>query len=83
MKQDWVTIWIEDKKSMISTMLRNLASDLAVGYDPMGESARRQKNMIDEYEKTYYSEMDRLKEMGPSKANWWCYMDLKKRGAIS
>lgn len=79
---EWFDIWFEDKKSIISTMYQNMASDLKVGYDPMGQSIRRQQAMIAEYQKQLEAELDLFKTMEDAAVDRWCFYDMKKRGAI-
>jgi len=81
-KTDWLEIWIADVKSVIATMKANMVADLEAGYNPEGYCIRKQRVDIETREREFDRDMDRLKEMEPGKANWWCYVDLKKRGAI-
>lgn len=79
----WFDIWFEDKKSIMSTMLKNMMADLDAGYNPNGHSIRKQKVNYEEYQMKFEREMDMFKTMEDAKVNRWCYYDLKKRGAIS
>jgi hypothetical protein len=83
MKTNWIEIWFADKVSMMDTMRRNLVADIEAGYNANGHSVRKQVVDIEEYEIKFNRDADRIKEMDPNKANHWCYIDLKKRGAIS
>lgn len=83
MKNDWFEIWFEDKKEIISIMLKNMASDLDAGYDPLGKSIRQQRIDIENYQRKFDNEMILLRDMEPNRIQHWCYMDLKRRGAIS
>lgn len=83
MKNDWIELWFADKTSIMDTMRNNLASDIKAGYNPNGHSIRKQIVDIEEYESQFNRDADRIKEMDPGKAQHWCYIDLKKRGAIS
>lgn len=83
MKNDWFEIWFEDKTSMLDTMVGNMAADLEVGYDYFGNCIRRQQEEINEYKARFDEECEKLKDMDENKANRWCYIDLKKRGAIA
>ena len=82
-KMDWFKIWHEDKESVIDTMVRNMASDLEHGYDYYGQSIREQREEIDRYKQEFDRQMKALGLMEESKVQWWCYMDLKRRGAIA
>ena len=82
-KMDWFKIWHEDKESVIDTMVRNMASDLEHGYDYYGKSIREQREEIDRYKQEFDRQMKALGLMEESKVQWWCYMDLKRRGAIA
>ena len=80
---DWLSLWFEDKESILNTMVRNLQADLNAGYNYFGNTIIREQNEIAEYKAKFDKEVDKLKEMEPSKANHWCYCDLRKRGAIA
>lgn len=82
-KIDWFEMWFADKQSIVETMVRNMAADLNAGYDYFGKSITEQREAIAEYQANFDNEVDKLKEMDESKANRWCYIDMKKRGAIS
>ena len=79
----WLELWFADKQSVIETMIRNMNDDLSAGYDYFGNCIKSQRTEIDEYKKQFDTEIERLQEMDEKKAERWCYMDLKKRGAIS
>ena len=32
-RNDWFDLWFEDKQAMMGTMMRNMAADLAAGYN--------------------------------------------------
>lgn len=79
---DYFKLWVEDKQSILDTMIRNLASDLEAGYNYFGLSARKQRGEIDAYKYLFDSEMEYLKTLDEKKVNHWCRIDLIKRGAI-
>lgn len=79
---NWIEVWFEDKISMMDTMRRNLADDIKAGYDLNSHCIRKQIVDIEEYESQFNRDADRIKEMDPNKAQHWCYIDLKKRGAV-
>lgn len=81
-RDDWFDLWFEDKKSILQTMIQNMADDLEVGYTYFGACIQRQKAMIDEYKKCFDEQMDVFKAMEEKAVNRWCFYDLKKRGAI-
>ena len=56
---EWFHIWYEDKAGILDTMIRNLASDLSVGYNPLGNSVRKQRADIESYK----AQMDRDTEL--------------------
>ena len=78
----WFTIWFEDKWSILNTMGKNLAADLAAGYSYFGMCAEKQRAAIEAYKLQFDSEMDYLATLDEKKAERWCKMDLIKRGAI-
>lgn len=82
-KMDWFEIWFEDKTSIIDIMLKNMQSDLNAGYAYYGKSITDQRFMIAEYKARFELDLEKLKEMEPNKVQHWCYIDLKKRGAIA
>lgn len=79
---DWFEMFCSDKECIIATMARNMAADLAVGYDYYGASMTRQRAEIDAYRAEYEAELDKIAEMEPSRVNHYCYMKLLKAGAI-
>lgn len=79
---DWIDIWFEDKQWIISIMKKNMQDDLDAGYDPQGHSIRKQVVEIEEYEMKFDRQAEALKHMEEKAAKHWCYIDLKKRGAI-
>lgn len=82
-KVDWYEIWDADKKSMLETMVRNMASDLENGYSYFGECIQRQMREIEAYKARYNAEIEKLAMMDNwSKVKRWCYLDMKRRGAI-
>lgn len=82
-KTDWLKIWFDDKEAMIDTMRRNLAADLEAGYDVNGYSVRKQIVDIETYEREFKAQAERVGEMEIPRAQYWCYCDLRKRGAIA
>ncbi len=83
MKTKWFDMWYEDKMSILETMVRNLSSDLAAGYDYFGNSATKQRREIEQYKMSIDRDIEDLKLLENDHAERWCYYDLKKRGAIS
>lgn len=81
-RDDWFEIWFSDKESMIEVMVKNMASDLENGYDYFGKSIRQQREMIDTYKAKFDEEIEHLKTLDDRQINRWCFIDLKKRGAI-
>lgn len=81
-RDDWFDIWFEDKKSILDTMTRNMASDLAAGYDPSGKCIREQTEGIFAYKREFEAEMDGFKSITEEQVNRWCFYDMKKRGVI-
>lgn len=81
-RTDWFEIWCEDKQNILNTMARNMAADLEAGYDFFGNSIQRQINEMEAYRDAFNSEMDKIAEMEPSRVNHYCYVKLKKAGAI-
>lgn len=79
----WQEIFIMDKESMIETMVRNIQSDLAAGYNIHGACIRAQREAIESYVAQFHAELDKLGEMTEAQAERWCYYNLKKRGVIS
>lgn len=79
---EWFSVWLDDKRSLLATMRRNLAADLEAGRDYFGESACRQRAEIDAYVAKFEAEMDGFDGMLPEQVNHWCFRDLKRRGAI-
>lgn len=89
MFEKWFDIWYGDKESIIATMVQNMADDLNAGYDYFGKSIMEQRKMIEEYKAQFDAEYEMLKGIvlqyadGEKRVERWCYLDLKKRGAIA
>lgn len=82
-RNDWFDVWFEDRESILSTMVRNMASDLNAGYDYFGQSITKQKQEIAEYKAQTDKTLDMFKDMDEKAVNRWCFYELKKHGAIS
>ena len=81
-RDDWFDLWFEDKKSMVSTMVQNMASDLKAGYDFFGDCIKGQRKAIEDYKEDIDRTLDMFKAMDEAAVNRWCFYDMKKRGAI-
>lgn len=79
---EWFNMWFADKKSIISIMYQNMASDLVAGYDPMGYSIRQQQVDIEKYQRELDRQLDIFKTMEDNAVDRWCFYDMKKRGVI-
>ena len=82
-RNDWFDVWFEDRESILSTMIRNMTSDLNAGYDYFGQSITRQKQEIAEYKAQTDKTLDMFKDMDEKAVNRWCFYELKKHGAIA
>ena len=82
-RNDWFDVWFEDRESILSTMVRNMASDLNAGYDYFGQSITKQKQEIAEYKAQTDKTLDMFKGMDEKAVNRWCFYELKKHGAIA
>ena len=81
-RDDWFDLWFADRKSILECMVRNMASDLANGYDYFGEAIARQRHEIQRYKEETDRTLDMFKAMDETAVNRWCFYDMKKRGAI-
>ena len=45
-RNDWFDLWFEDKQAMMGAMMRNMAADLAAGYNYFGASIAKQRGEI-------------------------------------
>lgn len=81
-RNDWFDVWQDDKESILYCMIKNMASDLNVGYDYFGKSISEQRKAIEDYKRNIDETYDLFKTMEESAVNRWCFYDLKKRGAI-
>lgn len=79
---NWFELWCADWESLIETARQNMADDLAVGYNPNGASIQRSRAVIEEFENRYTDGLEKLKTLDEKQAERWCYLDMKKRGAI-
>lgn len=82
-RNDWFDVWFEDRESILSTMIRNMTSDLNAGYDYFGQSITQQKQEIAEYKAQTDKTLDMFKDMDEKAVNRWCFYELKKHGAIA
>lgn len=80
---DWFQIWMDDKESIISTMVKNMSADLNAGYNYFGECIKRQRREIEKYKEEFDRQIMSFADMDDGKRNRWCYYDLLRRGAIS
>lgn len=81
-RDNWLELWQDDKRVILSCMVANMHSDLKAGYNFFGNSIQKQLKEINEYQARYDREMDSFKTMEDHDVNRWCYYDLVKRGAI-
>ena len=81
-KGNWLNLFVEDKESLIDTMVRNMNSDLENGYNYFGNSIQRQIAELNAFKAKFDAEMESFKTMTPEQVDHWCFIDLKKRGAI-
>lgn len=80
---NWVALWLADKRSMLDTMVDNLAADLKAGYNPTGLTILRQLMAIAEYRQRFDDECKAIPVEHPEAANRYCFNDLKARGVIA
>ena len=83
MKMDWFKLWVEDKESIINTMVRNMTADLEAGYSYFGQSMVRARQELADYKAKYDADLDKIADMEPNKVQHWCYIQLLKAGAIT
>lgn len=81
-RDDWFSVWQDDKESILQTMINNMTSDLNAGYDYFGKSIVEQHKTIEKYKSDIDTTYDLFKSMNEKEVNRWCFYDLKKRGAI-
>lgn len=81
-RDDWFDLWFMDKHNMIEIMIRNMQSDLDVGYSPSSKSIVNQKVAIENYKIKFNQELSNFRTMDDKQVNRWCFYDMKKRGAI-
>lgn len=80
----YVEMWLEDYESLIETAIRNMQSDLAAGYNPKGAAIALDIECIEELKSRRDAGIEKIAQFeSDSKANRWCYCDMKRRGAIS
>lgn len=80
--EEWIDMWIADKKCMTATMIQNMADDLGAGYDIGGNCIKRQRAEIEAYEADWQRKMMGFAAMDEKTAGRWCFYDMKKRGVI-
>ena len=83
MREDWFEIWLDDKQSMLATMVKNMAADLEAGYDYFGSCITRQREMIAAYKAEFDAQLMAFSDMTEEKRNRWCYYDMLRRGVIT
>lgn len=79
-ENDYVSMWINDKQSIISTMIQNMNDDINAGYNPTGNIIKRELEEISAYREKYDAEILALADR--KNPNYWCYLDMVHRGAI-
>lgn len=77
---DYVEMWISDKQSIIETMICNMSDDIKAGYSPVGSIIKRELEEISAYREKYDAELLALADR--KNPNYWCYLDMVRRGAI-
>lgn len=82
-KTYWFDLWRDDVSSVIATMIKNMAADIAAGYDPCGAIIKREQAEITEYREKIDRQLLALACMEPRRAEHWCRVDLIRRGAIA
>ena len=76
-------LWKDDRQSVLATMARNLASDLAAGYDYHGASITRQRAEMAEYAAQTRALREQIERQDIRAREAFCRRLLKKSGAIS
>ena len=80
---EYIAMWIEDYESLIETAVRNMQSDLDAGYNPNGRSIAWDRECIEELKNRRDAGIEKIVQFeSDSKADRWCYLDMKRRGAI-
>lgn len=79
---EWVDMWKWDKRSIASTMLRNLSADLDVGRELDGKTVFDGIIEILVYAFNYKKEVLVLSIKDVEAAGRWCFDDMKRRGTI-
>lgn len=77
---DYMEMWISDKQSIISIMIQNMNDDINAGYNPTGSIIKRELEEIAAYREKYDTELLALADR--KNPNYWCYLDMVRRGAI-
>lgn len=81
---DYIELWIDDYNSLIDCAVRNMQSDLAAGYNPHGKSIAADIECIREITARRDAGIEHIADFADDrKASRWCYLDMKRRGAIS
>lgn len=80
---DWFEMYMEDNKSLLQTMVRNMTSDLSAGYDYFGKSIVGQRQEIEQFKRRLDDTLDMFKAMDEAAVQRWCFYELVKKGAIS
>ena len=79
-KGEWFEMWEGDVKCILSIMFQNMADDLRVGYDPLGQSITTQRHEIAEYQKYIDNCYETFKPMTEDQVDHWCFYELKRKG---
>jgi len=78
----WFKAWEETRNSILAAMHKNLAADLAAGYEYTGQSIQKQLAAIDEYKHEFDEQLMGFVGKSNKEVEDWCYYDLKSRGWI-
>ena len=79
---NWIEMWETDVTSILECMIRNMNADLNCGYDPKGNSIKKQVADIANYQMYIDNFRNQFVELGEEKFNRKCFIELKRKGAI-
>ena len=77
----YLNLWMDDKQSMINTMIRNMDSDAQAGYSIA--FIKKELKEIQQYITDYESKLDTILKLKDNEIELYCKVDLIASGAIS
>ena len=80
--KEWISMWNDDKRSVLATMMGNVKSDIEAGYEPWGYSVRQSMAEIAEFTAKWERQITELARLDTDAKGRKCFEWLKESGCI-